>query len=407
MLRGRRDECAVLDRLLDSARAGQSGALVLEGEAGVGKTALLDYASSSASDLRVLRAEGVESEMELAFAALHQLCAPVLDRLDRVAGPQRDALLTTFGLHAAPVPDRFLVGLAVLSLLSEAAEGRPLVCVVDDAHWLDRASAQCVAFVARRLLAESVVMLFAAREQSDLFTGLPALVVEGLRAADARSLLASVMPGPLDERVADELLAETRGNPLALLELPRGLSAAQLAGGFGLPGALSLSGRIEESFVNRLEALPAETQRLVLAAAAEPLGDAALLGRAAQRLGITSAALGPAESAGLLEIDGRVRFRHPLVRSAIYRAATPNARHQVHRALGEATDARGDPDRRAWHLAAAVAGPTQAIRSCATTIAAPTRRASATSSACSGACSCRIATPTPRAVKGCKSQPAR
>jgi DNA-binding CsgD family transcriptional regulator len=356
MLRGRRDECVVLDQLLDGARAGRSSALVLEGEAGVGKTALLDYAIASASDLRVLRAVGVESEMELAFAALHQLCAPVLDRLERLPVPQRNALLTTFGLRAGPVPDRFLVGLAVLSLLSDVADESPLVCVVDDAQWLDRASAQCVAFVARRLLAESVVMLFAAREQSDLLTALPGLVVEGLRGADARSLLVSVIPGQLDEGVADELLAETRGNPLALLELPRGLTAAQLAGGFGLPGALSLSGRIEESFLNRLEALPAETQRLLLAAAAEPLGDGALLGRAAERLGLSGAMLEPAQTAGLIEIDGRVRFRHPLVRSAIYRAAAPNERRLVHRALGEATDARVDPDRRAWHLAEAAAG---------------------------------------------------
>jgi DNA-binding CsgD family transcriptional regulator len=361
MLRGRRDECVVLDRLLNGARAGRSSALVLEGEAGVGKTALLDYAIASASDLRVLRAVGVESEMELAFAALHQLCAPVLDRLERLPLPQRDALLTTFGLRAGPVSDRFLVGLAVLSLLSDMADERPLLCVVDDAHLLDRASAQCLAFVARRLLAESVVMLFAARQQSDLLTGLPELLVEGLRGADARSLLLSVMPGRLDERVADELLAETRGNPLALLELPRGLTAAQLAGGFALPGALSLSGRIEESFVKRLEAVPADTQRLLLVAAAEPLGDPALLRRAADRLGITGAALAPAESAGLIEIDGRVRFRHPLVRSAIYRAAAPNERRLVHRALGEATDARVDPDRRAWHLAEAVAGPDEGV----------------------------------------------
>jgi DNA-binding CsgD family transcriptional regulator len=361
ILRGRRDECAVLDRLLDGARAGRSGALVVEGEAGVGKTALLDYAIGSASDLRVLGAVGVESEMELAFAALHQLCAPVLDRLERLPLPQRDALLTTFGLRAGPVPDRFLVGLAVLSLLSEVADERPLVCVVDDAQWLDRASAQCVAFVARRLLAESVVMLFAAREQTDLLTGLPGLVVGGLRGVDARSLLVSVIPGRLDEGVADELLAETRGNPLALLELPRGLSAAQLAGGFGLPGALSLSGRIEESFVNRLDALPAETQRVLLAAAAEPLGDRALLGRAAERLGITGAALEPAEAAGLIEIEGRVRFRHPLVRSAIYRAAAPNDRRLVHRALGMATDPRVDPDRRAWHLAEAASGPDEDV----------------------------------------------
>src|ERR1700729_4292014 len=197
-LRGRRDECAVLDRLLADARSGRSGVLVLEGEAGVGKTALLDYAVASASDLRVLRAVAVESEMERAFAALHQLCGPVLDCLDRLPVPQSKALLTTFGLRAGLVPDRFLVGLAVLTLLSEVADERPLVCVVDDAQWLDRASAQCVAFMARRLLAESVVMLFPAREQSDLLMGLPDLVIEGLQGADARSLLVSVIPGRLD-----------------------------------------------------------------------------------------------------------------------------------------------------------------------------------------------------------------
>ena len=361
ILRDRQDERAALDGLLQRARAGQGGVLVVRGEAGIGKTALLDYAIESAPDLRMLRAVGVESEAELAFAALHQLCAPLLDRLERLPGPQRNALQTTFGLSAGAAPDRFLVGLAVLGLLSEAAEERPLLCVVDDAQWLDRASAQVLAFVARRLLAESVVMLFAAREPSDLFAGLPELVVEGLRGADARSLLVSVIPGRLDEGVADQLLAETRGNPLALLELPRGLTAAQLAGGFGLPGALSLSGRIEESFVKRLEALPVETQRLLLVAAAEPLGDPALLGRAAERLGLTGAALEPAVSAGLIESDGRVGFRHPLVRSAIYRAAAPNQRRLVHRALGEATDARVDPDRRAWHLAEAAGGPSEDV----------------------------------------------
>jgi DNA-binding CsgD family transcriptional regulator len=361
VLHGRRNECAVLDRLLAGARAESSGVLVVRGEAGVGKTALLDYTIASGSDLRVLRAVGVESEMELAFAALHQLCMPLLDWLDRLPGPQRDALLVTFGLRAGPVPDRFLVALAVLGLLSEVAEERPLVCVVDDAQWLDRASAQCVAFVARRLLAESVVMLFAARKRSDVFAGLPELVVEGLRGADARSLLVSVIPGRLDEGVADELLAETRGNPLALLELPRGLSAAQLAGGFALPRAMSLSSRIEESFARRLEVLPGETRCLLLAAAAEPLGDPWLLGRAAERLGITGAALEPAQEAGLIEVDGRVRFRHPLVRSAIYRSATAEQRRRAHRALAEATDARVDPDRRAWHLAEAAGGPDEDV----------------------------------------------
>ena len=244
--------------------------------------------------------------MELPFAALHQLCAPLLDRLDRLPGPQRDALETTFGLSAGAVPDRFFVGLAVLGLLSEAAEERPLLCVIDDAQWLDRASAQALAFVARRLLAESVVMLFAAREPSDEFAGLPELVVEGLADADARALLASVIPGRLDERVADQLLAETRGNPLALLELPRGLSPAQLAGGFGLPAALSLCGSDRgAASCSGCEALPEDTQRLLLVAAAEPTGDPALVWRAAERLGITGAALEPAESAGLIEIDAQ------------------------------------------------------------------------------------------------------
>src|SRR4051794_561920 len=357
VLRGRRDECAVLDVLLDGARNGQSGVLVLRGDAGIGKTALLEYAIESAADLTVLRAAGYEAEMELAFAALHQLCAPLIDRLDGLPGPQRDALATTFGLGAGAVPDRFFVGLAVLGLLSDAAEERPLLCVIDDAQSLDRASAQLLAFVARRMLAEPVVMLIAAREPSDLLAVLPELVVGGLRGADARALLASVIPGRLDERIAEQLLAETRGNPLALLELPRGLSSAQLAGGFGLPGALSLQGRIEESFLARLEALPGDAQRLLLVAAADPTGDPALLLRAVERLGITGSALEPAQSTGLIEIDGRVRFRHPLVRSAAYRAATPDERRRVHRALADATDAQADPDRRAWHLAEAAADP--------------------------------------------------
>jgi DNA-binding CsgD family transcriptional regulator len=361
MLRGRRDERAVLDGLVDGARSGTSGVLVLRGEAGVGKTALLEYAIESASAFRVVRTAGVESEMELAFAALHQLCAPLLDWLDRLHGPQRGALRTTFGLSGGAVPDRFLVGLATLSLLSEVGEKRPLLCVIDDAQWLDRASAQTLGFVARRLQAESVVMVFAMREASGELAGVPELVVEGLRHADARKLLASAIPGRLDERVADQFVTETRGNPLALLELPRGLSSAQLAGGFGLPGALSLEGRIEESFQLRLAALPEDTRRLLLLAAAEPAGDPTLVWRAAERLSITGAALEAAELAGLMEIDGSARFRHPLVRSAVYRAATTQQRLRVHRALAEATDPRVDPDRRAWHLAEATAGPDEDV----------------------------------------------
>jgi DNA-binding CsgD family transcriptional regulator len=355
-LEDRRRESAVLDRLLAVVRGGRSGALVVRGEAGIGKTALLEYAIGSASDVRVLHAAGLEAEMELPFAALHQLCAPLLNRLGGLPDPQRDALATIFGLRPGPAPDRFLVGLAVLSLLSEVADDAPVLCVVDDAQWLDRASGQALGFVARRLFAESMGLVFAAREPGEELAGLPELVVEGLEDAYARRLLKAVIPGRLDERVADQLLAETGGNPLALLELPRGLSAAQLAGGFALPRALSLSGWIGESFLTRLAALPEDTQQLVLVAAAEPTGDPALLWRAAERLGIAGSALGPAESAGLIETGRRVRFRHPLVRSVVYRAAGPQQRRQAHRALAGATDPQLDPDRRAWHLAEAANG---------------------------------------------------
>ena len=356
-LHARRSEREVFDRVLAAVRAGRSDALVVRGEPGVGKTALLEYVIESASDLRVLRAVGVESEMELPFSALHQLCAPLLDRLGRLPAPQRAALATAFGVSEGVAPDRFFVGLAVLSLLAEAAEEGPLLCVVDDAQWLDRASAQALGLVARRLLAESVAMVFAIREPIEELRGLPELLVHGLRHGEARELLASVVRGPLDALVGERIVAETQGNPLALLELPRGLTPAELAGGFGLGGTLSLSGRIEESFQRRLEALPAETQRLLLVAAAEPVGDPVLVWRAATRMGVSVEAGDPAAAAGLLELGGRVRFRHPLVRSAVYRAASPGDRRRVHDALAEATDPEVDPDRRAWHRAHATPGP--------------------------------------------------
>ncbi len=361
VLRGRGGECATLDGLLEGVRGGRSAALVVYGEAGVGKTALLRYAVESAADMRVVQAVGVESEMELAFAALHQLCGPLLDRLEHLPGPQRDALGTAFGLIAGPAPDRFLVGLAVLSLLSEAAEERPLVWVVDDAQWLDRASAQVLAFAARRLLAESVLILFASREADADFRGLPELALGGLRDADARELLAQVVRWPLDERVRDRIVAETGGNPLALLELPRGLSPAELAGGFDVPGALPLSGRIEDSFLRRMNGLPAPTRLLLLIAAAEPTGDPALVWRAAAQLGLGIGAAGDAEAAGLVTFGARVRFRHPLVRSAVYRAASREDRQQAHRMLAEVTDPRVDPDRRAWHRAQATSDPDEDI----------------------------------------------
>jgi DNA-binding CsgD family transcriptional regulator len=362
-LRGRDAECAALDRLLDTVRTGESGVLVLRGEPGVGKTALLDYAIGSAPDLRIVRAVGVESEMELAFAALQQLCAPMLDRLEHLPGPQRHALRVAFGLSAGETPDRLLVGLAALSLLSEVAEEQPLLCVIDDAQWLDEASALALAFVARRLLAESVAVVFAAREPSEELSRLPELAVEGVGDADARLLLASAIRGRVDERVRDRIVAETRGNPLALLELPRGFTAAELAGGFGLPEARPLADRIEQSFLRRLQSLPPQSQRLMLTAAAEPVGDATLLWRAAERLGVGADAVAPAEDAGLIEIGGRVRFRHPLVRSAIYWSASAQERREAHRALAEVTDPAVDPDRRVWHLAQATSGADEEVAS--------------------------------------------
>jgi DNA-binding CsgD family transcriptional regulator/tetratricopeptide (TPR) repeat protein len=356
-LPGRRHECGRLDGLLAGARTGHSAALVIQGEAGVGKTALLDYVAESAADLRVLRAAGVESEMELAFATLHQMCGPVLDRLDRLPEPQRAALGTAFSLQEGPPPDRFLIGLAVLSLLAEVAEDGPVVCVIDDARWLDRASARILAFVARRLIAESVLMIFAVREPDADLDGLPELLVQGLREDHAQQLLRSVVPWPLDRRVAEQIVAETRGNPLALLELPRGLSPAQLAGGFGLLETplevLSLTGRIEDSFLRRVEALPSPARLWLVVAAAEPTGDLALVWRAQAQLGIPEVAAESAVADGLVEVGARVRFRHPLVRSAVYRSASGSERQAAHRALAQATDPQLDPDRRAWHRAQA------------------------------------------------------
>jgi DNA-binding CsgD family transcriptional regulator len=363
MLQGRRDECEALDSQLQRVRDGASSVLVVRGEAGVGKTALLECVAERAAGCRIVRVGGVESEMELAFAGLHQLCAPMLDGLAGLPGPQREALRVAFGLQDGAAPNRFLVALAVLGLLGEAGEVEPSVCLVDDAQWVDRASAQALAFAARRLLAERVAMVFSIRVPSDVneLAGLPELVVGGLADVDAHRLLASVVPGRLDEHVRDQIVAETRGNPLALLELPRGLTPAELAGGFGLPDARPLANRVEEAFVQRAQALPRQTQLLLLLAAAEPGGDVSLLWRGAEQLGIRGSASRPAEEAALIEFGIRVRFRHPLVRSAVYRAASAQDRQQVHGALAEATDPEADPDRRAWHRAQAAAGLNEAV----------------------------------------------
>jgi DNA-binding CsgD family transcriptional regulator len=362
-LRGRRSESKALDQLLVDARNDHSGVVLVRGEAGVGKTALLDYLAERADGFRVARAVGIESEMELAYAGLHQLAAPMLDGLTDLPAPQRDALSTAFGISAGEPPDRFLVGLAALSLVSEAAERKPLLCIVDDAQWLDRVSSQTLAFVARRLLAERIVLAFGVREPSgDLeLAGLPELVVTGLGDSDSRALLDSVISGPVDQRVRDQIVAETRGNPLALLELPRGLSPAELAFGFGLTDTMPLAGRIEEGFLRRLEPLPAETKRVLLTAAAEPGGDDTLLWRAVGRLGIGHESAAAAEATGLIELGRRVRFRHPLVRSAAYRSASLSDRQDVHRALADVTDPDRDPDRRAWHRAHAAVGPDEGV----------------------------------------------
>jgi DNA-binding CsgD family transcriptional regulator len=360
-LLGRQREREVLDRVLEAARDGHGGVLVLYGEPGVGKTALLDHAAEAGADFTVIRAVGVEGEMELAFAAVQQLCSPSLHLMDRLPEPQRVALEVALGLSTGRPPNTFMVGLAVLNLVSEAADEQPLLCLVDDAQWLDRASARVLAFVARRLLAERIAMVFAAREAIDTLRGVAELRVEPLSRRDARALLDSVLPARLDERVLERIVAETRGNPLALLELPRGLTPAQLAGGFGLPGALPLSARIEESFTRRLALLPRDARRLLLVAAADATGDAALLWRAARRLGIPETAAAAVESGGLLVLDGSVVFRHPLVRSAVYGAADPSERRAVHRALAEETDPDVDPDRRAWHLAQSASAPDEEV----------------------------------------------
>jgi DNA-binding CsgD family transcriptional regulator len=334
--------------------------LVVHGEPGVGKTALLEYAREAGPEFRVVQTVGVEGEMELPYAALQQLCSPILELTERLPIPQGEALAVAFGLSAGAPPSPFLVGLAALGLLSEASEQRPLLCSVDDAQWLDRASARALAFVARRLLAEKIVLVFAAREVGSALAGLPELHVEPLGHRDARALLESVLPARLDEHVLDRIVLETRGNPLALLELPRGMTPIQLAGGFGLP-AVPLSTSIEESFTRRLARLPGDARRLLLIAAADPTGDPALVWRAARLLGIPESIAETVEAEDVLELDVRVVFRHPLVRSAVYRAAGLKERRAVHRALAQATDPEVDPDRRAWHRAQAASMPDENV----------------------------------------------
>ncbi len=364
---GRRAECKAVERLLAGAWAGRSGVVVVRGEAGIGKTALFEYARQSAvaTDFRVEGSVGVESETQFAYGGLHQLCAPLLKHVEALPEPQQAALGVAFGQRAGAAPDRFLVGLATLHLLAEVAEEGPLLCLVDDAQWLDQASAQVLAFVARRMAAEPMALLFSLRDPTDgdlsSFAGLPEQRLDGLSERDARVLLAAAVQTPLDEGVRDRIVAEARGNPLALLELPGNAPLAPLAGGFELSDALNVPHRIEEAFRRRSRGLPAQTQLLLVVAAAEPTGEAALLWRAVAELGIAREAAAAAEAAGLVEIDVRVRFRHPLVRSAVYQAASAPDRRRAHRALAAVTDPQVDPDRRAWHRARAMLGTDEEV----------------------------------------------
>lgn len=361
-LQGRGGECETLRGLISATQSGSSQVLVLRGEAGVGKTALLEHVSRLASGFRCVHVVGVQSDMELAFAGLHQLCAPLMNHVDELPEPQREALNVAFGRGVGATPDRFLVGLAVLSLMAAAADVQPLLCVIDDAQWLDEVSVQTLAFVARRLLADPVALVFAARERgAEELTGLPELGIRGLSDDDARQLLESVMMGAIDPPVRDRIVAETRGIPLAILEVPRSVSATELAGGFWVSGKRSSAAAIEDGIVDRIRSLPQPTKQLLLLAAAEPVGDAALFLRAAAHLGIPVDALAPAEAAGVIEFGPRMRFHHPLMRSAAYRAADLTERRAIHRALADATDPQTDPDRRAWHAANAAAGPDDVV----------------------------------------------
>ncbi|MGB9307063.1 MAG: AAA family ATPase, partial [Mycobacterium sp.] len=358
---GRHSETGLLAEFIDDVRSGRSRVLVVRGESGMGKTALLEWVVEHAGGCHVLRAAGVQAEMELAYAGLHQLLAPALSRLDNLPSPQRDALQMAFGLRAGAAPDRFFIALAVLNLLADTAKKRPLICLIDDEQWLDGTSAQALAFVARRLGEASVGLIFGTRVSTEELTGLPELHLHGLAGVDAHALLDSALTSPLDPSIRDQIVSETRGNPLALLELPRGVRPAELAGGFALPDVMPIPGRIEESYLRRLDAMPSATRRLLQLAAADPVGEPSLLWDAAARLGIDAGAAAAAIEAGLIEFGTRVQFRHPLVRSAAYRSASLAEKQSAHRALAEATDPRLDPDRRACHRAQGAPGPDETV----------------------------------------------
>jgi DNA-binding CsgD family transcriptional regulator len=362
-LRGRSKECEALESVLRDARDSQSRVLVVRGEAGIGKTAVLRHVRDLASDFRLAGTVGVESETQLAHAGLHQICAPLLGGIEDLPAPQATALRTTFGLTAGPPPDALLLGLATLGLLSIAAERQPLLCLVDDAQWLDAPTVSTLGFVARRLGAEPVAVVFGVRDPlgAAALDGLPTMRIEGIGDADARAVLDSATMLPLEPRVRDRVVAEARGNPLALLELPRAQTVAELEMGFGSNDATAVPTRVEQEFQRQIQELPDDTRRLLLTAAVEPLGDVPLLWRAADHLGIDADAAAPAEEAELIDLGARVRFRHPLIRSAVYRQAAVSEVRAAHHALARATDPLVDPDRRVWHLAHAVGDPDEDV----------------------------------------------
>jgi DNA-binding CsgD family transcriptional regulator len=358
----RQRERAALSQLLVDVRSGRSRALVLRGEPGIGKTALLENLCARADDVALVRGTGVESEAELAFAGLHQMFSQMIEeKLDLLPDPQRDAIRIAFGEGSGDPPNPFLLGLAVLNRLADAAAERPVLCLVDDAQWLDQATARTLAFVARRLDTEQVGIVFAVREPIAQFAGLPELIISGLEPEDARHLLRSALTAPVDETVRERFIAETRGNPLALLELSRRLTAAGSQDAFDRRDSRGLWVRLEESFQRRVEGMSAGARMLLLVAAAEPVGDPALLWRTADLLGVPRDAAHSLQDAGLVQVGAKVEFRHPLVRSAVYRLATPGERRSVHGALADVTDPELDPDRRAWHLALAAAGPDEHV----------------------------------------------